>query len=219
MHAFSSTFLLVYAALFPIVNPIGSAPFFLARTASLTDERRSWLAARIAINSFFLLMGSVFVGSHVLEFFGVSLPALRVAGGLVVSIFGWRMLNSAISPDTRQAAAASGTTSDTITDTFYPLTMPLTVGPGSISVAVTLGSQRPEADWSHLFLLGGATVAGLLAIVVTVYLAYRFSSRVSQALGQGATSVAVRLSAFILLCIGIQIMWGGIDGFLALLRR
>jgi multiple antibiotic resistance protein len=216
MQSFSNTVLLVFAALFPIVNPIGSAPFFLEKTASLTDGRRNWLAARVAMNSFFLLVGSVFIGSHVLEFFGVSLPALRIAGGLVVTIFGWRLMNSATSPDADQAAAAAGSKPGTITDTFYPLTMPLTVGPGSISVAVTLGSQRPESDWSHLLLLAGATVTGIVAIVVSVYLCYRFSRRVSRVLGQGATAVVVRLSAFILMCIGIQIIWGGIEGFLAL---
>ncbi len=89
--------------------------------------------------------------------------------------------------------------------------MPLTVGPGSISVAITLGSQRPKeaADLAHLALLGGAAVAGLAAIAVTIYVCYRFAERIVAVLGERGTNVVVRLSAFILLCIGIQIIWSG----------
>ena len=101
-------------------------------------------------------------------------------------------------------------------DAFYPLTMPLTVGPGSISVAITLGSQRPKAaDLAHLALLGGAAVAGLAAIAVTIYVCYRFAERIVAALGERGTNVVVRLSAFILLCIGIQIIWSGYSALVA----
>ena len=95
-------------------------------------------------------------------------------------------------------------------DAFYPLTLPLTVGPGSISVAITLGSQRPPApDVAHLAILAGAAVAGLVAIAVTIFLCYRFAERITAALGERGTNVLVRLSAFILFCIGIQIIWNG----------
>jgi len=89
--------------------------------------------------------------------------------------------------------------------------MPLTVGPGSIAVAITLGSQRPRAaaNLADLALLGGAAVAGLLAIAATIYICYRFAERLVAALGQNGTNVMVRLSAFILLCIGIEIVWNG----------
>ena len=207
MNAFANAFLLSYAALFPIVNPIGSAPLFLGLTQFATDEQRRALARRVAVNSFFLLLGSLFVGSHVLEFFGISLPVVRIGGGLVVTVFGWKLLNSEERPD---GGHTTDGTASPIPDSFYPLTMPLTVGPGSISVAITLGSQRPKiAGLADLALLGGAAIAGILAIVATVYICYRFAEGTVRAIGKTGTNVVVRLSAFIMLCIGIQILWSG----------
>lgn len=209
MHTlFVSSFLLVYATLFPIVNPIGSAPLFLGLTQFSTDRERAHLARGVAINSFFLLLGSLFVGSYVLEFFGISLPVVRIAGGLVVTAFGWKLLNS----ENRRAGGAAPAERGGVesVDAFYPLTMPLTVGPGSISVAITLGSQRPRiADLAHVAQLGGAAILGIVAIVLSVYLCYRFAQRTISLIGPTGTSVVVRLSAFIMLCIGIQIVWGG----------
>ncbi len=217
MPVFLHSFLLVYAGLFPIVNPFGSAPIFLGLTSGCTERERRALARRVAINSFFLLLGSLFVGSHVLEFFGVTLPAVRVAGGLVVTAFGWQLLH-ADEPTADQREGAASTRRIRPSDSFYPLTMPLTVGPGSISVAITLGSQRPiSADFPHLanfVLLGASAVAGLVAIALTVYASYRFGESMARALGKAGTSVVVRLSAFILLCIGIEIVASGVEAFL-----
>jgi multiple antibiotic resistance protein len=209
MGLFVSSLLLAYAGLFPIVNPVGSAPIFLGLIHRSTEKEGETLARRVAINSFLLLVGSLFLGSHVLVFFGISLPVLRIGGGLVVAAFGWKLLNSS-EPSTNGDEATS--MPSTAPDSFYPLTMPLTVGPGAISVAVALGSQRPKAaDLAHLALLGGGAVTGILAIAVTVYLCYRFAERLVRLLGSNGTNVVLRLSAFILLCIGIQIVWGGLS--------
>lgn len=208
MNTFVNTFLLVYAALFPIVNPFGSAPFFLSLTEQYTNIERARIARQIAINSFLLLLGSLLIGSHVLGFFGVSLPIVRVAGGLVVTTFGWKLLNSPAQAEHEHDAQQAAAHDDP--DTFYPLTMPLTVGPGSISVAVTIGSQRATSDWQQFVLESGGAVASLVAMALTVYLCYRFAPRLVSALGRGGTNVVVRLSAFILVCIGIQILWNGV---------
>jgi multiple antibiotic resistance protein len=217
MQVFVQTFLLVYAGLFPIVNPIGSAPIFLGLTQGLSHADRASLAGRVAVNSFLLLLGSLFVGSHVLEFFGITLPAVRVAGGLVVTAFGWRLLHADQPLADQRDSAAATQRADSI-DAFYPLTMPLTVGPGSISVAISLGSQRPvAADLAHIenyLLLAGGAAAGLLAIGVTIYVSYRFGEGMVRALGQSGTSVVLRLSAFIMLCIGIEILWSGYSAFM-----
>lgn len=164
----------------------------------------------MAANSFFLLLGSLLVGSHVLEFFGITLPVVRVAGGLVVTAFAWKLLQTGEETDHQRAADATGREAAR-TEAFYPLTMPLTVGPGSISVAITLGSQRPTiaGDWAQLALLGAAAVAGIAAIAATIYASYRFAETITATLGERGTSVLVRLSAFILLCIGVQIIWNG----------
>jgi multiple antibiotic resistance protein len=98
--------------------------------------------------------------------------------------------------------------------------MPLTVGPGSIAVAITLGSQRPvgAGDAAHLALLAGAAVAGLAAVAVTIWACYRFAHRTIAVIGPRGANVVVRLSAFILLCIGIQIVWNGVGALIALPR-
>jgi multiple antibiotic resistance protein len=203
-----NAFLLVYAALFPIVNPIGSAPLFLRMTRGCSPDERRTLAFSVARNSFFLLLGSLFIGSHVLEFFGITLPVVRVAGGLVVAAFGWQLLHA---PEVPDADLAKVEPTGPSVDAFYPLTMPLTVGPGSMSVAMTLGSQRPTpaADLAHLAILGGAAIAGLAAIALTIFISYRFADRIIAFLGTRGTDVVMRLSAFILFCIGIQIVWNG----------
>lgn len=209
MTEFTNTVLLVYAGLFPIVNPVGSAPLFLGLTAGCTEAERNSLARRVAINSILLLAGSLFVGSHVLVFFGITLPVVRIAGGLVLIAFGWKLLQSGTGADAETPASAS--VAPAAMDSFYPLTMPLTVGPGSISVAIALGSQRPSAPleaW-QLALLAGSAIVGIVAIAVTVYVCYRFAERIIALLGKSGTNVLVRLSAFILLCIGIQILWAG----------
>jgi multiple antibiotic resistance protein len=200
-----NAFLLVYAGLFPIINPIGGAPIFLGLSRHCSDKERNSLALRVTINSLFLLLGSLFVGSYVLEFFGITLPILRIAGGLVVSATGWNLLQE------RDVDGGRGD-HDPVTpaDAFYPLTMPITVGPGSIAVAISLGSQRPrEANLTYMALLGSAAVAGVIAIAVTIYICYRFAEGIEEALGEQGTNVLVRLSAFILLCIGVEILWNG----------
>ena len=213
MHAVIDSFLLIYAGLFAIVNPVASAPLFLVLTQESTRDERHVLARKVGVNGFLLLLGSLFVGSHVLEFFGITLPAVRVAGGLVVMAFSWKLLND----DMLEHRTGGHTGSSAPVDAFYPLTMPLTVGPGSISVAITLGSQRPKAPAGveQLGLLAGGAVLGLVAMGVTIYLCYRFAERIVPALGVSGTNVLMRLSAFILLCIGVQIAWNGVNAFIA----
>jgi multiple antibiotic resistance protein len=201
----TATFLLVYAGLFPIVNPIGGAPIFLALTRHCNDEERNALALQVTRNSFLLLLGSLLVGSYVLEFFGITLPVVRVAGGLVVTATGWSLLHEGDQAEGERAAHSPAKPMDS----FYPLTMPITVGPGSIAVAITIGSQRPRVDLTRLALLGGAAGIGLIAISATIYVCYRFAEETIRMLGEQGTNVLVRLSAFILLCIGIEIMWSG----------
>src|SRR5262249_23724942 len=144
-----NAFLLVYAALFPIVDPVGAAPIFAGLTRQCTDPERHALALRVANHGFFLLLGALFAGSYALQFFGITLAAVRVGGGMLVVAFAWNLLNTDyLLAD--QRPASTGLVPPT--DAFYPLTMPLTVGPGSIAVAITLGSQRSEGatDVMHL---------------------------------------------------------------------
>jgi len=214
MSSIINSFLLVYAGLFPIVDPVGAAPIFLSMTRRLKSAERHRLATRVAINGFLLLLGSLLIGSYVLEFFGITLPVVRIAGGLVVASIGWKMLHESV--ELQDHSDASAAASEDRLDAFYPLTMPLTVGPGSISVAITLGSQRPHEATGlvDLGLVDLGALAGLVAIAATILLCYRYAERLIAGLGESGTNVVVRLSAFILLCIGIQIIWNGVQPLL-----
>jgi multiple antibiotic resistance protein len=207
---FTATVLLAVGALLPIVDPLGGAPIFIAMTVGLTPIERARMAKSVAINSFLLLIASVLIGAYVLDFFGLSIPAVQIGGGMVVCAIAWSLLNR---PNSPPALAQEGPTTTAAEDlgqrAFYPLTMPLTVGPGAISVALTLGANptkglRPlvETALGHAF--------GILVVTVSVYLCYRYANRIVRTLGPIGTGVVVRLSAFILLCIGVQICWNGL---------
>ena len=215
MAAVASAFLLTFAGLFPIVNPLESAPFFLGLTADLPSAERRMLARRVAGNGFALLLGSMALGPWLLQFFGIELPVVRIAGGLVVAALGWKVLTQEQWSDHLGRAVQQG--ADRKVGSFYPLTMPLTVGPGSMSVAITIGSRRPEGipRLSQLAEYASGALLGVLAIAVTIYLAYRFADTIARLLGASGLEVLVRLSAFILMCIGIEIVWNGYSALIA----
>jgi multiple antibiotic resistance protein len=209
VSAVISAFLLTFAGLFPIVNPIEAAPFFLALTPNLSDDERCGLARRVAINGFLLLLGSMVLGPWLLVFFGIDLPVVRIAGGLVVTALGWKLLTEEQWSDHGEASVQPG--GPRRIGSFYPLTMPLTVGPGSISVAITIGSRKPETVFAlpAIALHAIGAFAGVVAIALSIYIAYRFAGTLARWLGTTGLEVMVRLSAFILMCIGIQIVWNG----------
>lgn len=207
-------FIAVFAALFPIVNPLGGAPIFLTFVRSCSPKTREEIARKVGIYGFFLLLGSILVGTQVLVFFGISLPVLRVAGGLIVASVGWNMLHQGEDPAERTADAKVDE-SAVESQAFYPLTLPLTVGPGSIAAAIALAASHPSTFDTNLMMslssLIGA-VAGLLAVSLTVYLCFREAPTIERVLGRTGTNVLVRLFAFILLAIGVQIIWLGVHG-------
>jgi multiple antibiotic resistance protein len=217
MYAVIRNVLLVFAALLPIVNPLGMAPIFAETTLGYDTSIRRTVAMRVAINGVVLLVSSLFIGSYILQFFGISLAAVQVGGGLVVTVAGWQILNRpGESPDHKLEAPPSR--ERILSQAFYPLTMPLTVGPGSIAVALTLGSNIHEE--THLQLIVSALVAviGILLIGLTIFLCYRFSDELERLFGPSGTGIVIRLSAFILVCIGIQIMFNGLKDFYEVLH-
>ncbi len=213
---FSQTIFLIVAGLFPIINPPGAGFIVLSLVPHASDAERAAMARRIAINSFAILVVSLSVGAYVLSFFGISIPALRVAGGLVVAKAGWDLLQSATADDDelRESAPAAEPVRmrSMRARAFYPLTLPITVGPGSISVAIALGTGAPTHGLSvpHM---AGVGVA-LLLLAVSIYLCVRFAARIGHLLGTAGTEVVARLFAFVMLCIGVQILWLGVSGLL-----
>jgi multiple antibiotic resistance protein len=195
---------LVMATLLPLINPAGSAAIFHSMTLGISDAERRIMARQIGLNSFFLVVAATFIGSYVLDFFGVSLTSVRIGGGLLVAISGFKLLNAdekpgPITTDAKKLEARA----------FYPLTFPLTVGPGTISAAITIGASLKEPGvvlWQRAL----ASLVGLAAVAFTVFFCFRFAAQLIRFLGTTGTLVLLRLSAFILMCVGVQIITNAI---------
>jgi multiple antibiotic resistance protein len=212
-HKLLTVFITVFATLFPVINPLGGAPIFLNLTQECSVEVRKKLARSISINSFVMLIGAMLVGPQLLLFFGISLPVLKIAGGLVVAVMGWNILNDGSSKSSNDGNASSSITDSTaMRATFYPLTLPLTVGPGSLATMIALVVNNKKSSGfeleNELSAIVGALL-GICAMTLSIYFAYSEASRIKQVLGENGTNVLMRLFAFILLAIGIQIIWGG----------
>ncbi len=218
IHESLTVFVTVFATLFPVINPLGGAPVFLNLTQACSGEVRKKLARSISINSFVMLIGAMLVGPQLLLFFGISLPVLKIAGGLVVAVMGWNILNDGSSKSSNDGADASRISDSTaMKSTFYPLTLPLTVGPGSLAtvIALVVNNKKPTGFVieNELSAIVGALL-GICAITLSIYFAYSEASKIQRVLGENGTNVLLRLFAFILLAIGIQIIWGGANELL-----
>jgi multiple antibiotic resistance protein len=208
------TTILFLSALFPIVNPLGGSPIFLALTRDYSTASRKLLSQRIAMNSFLLLVGAGLIGTHILKFFGISLPIVQVGGGLIVIATGWEMLMRKDDDDDRGSSVHHDVDQrDIFRNAFYPFTLPLTVGPGSISVAVTLGANAAKLPGINFLDIFAIIIASAL-IAVSVFLCYGFADRLARLLGATGMNVIMRLSSFLLVCIGVQILWNGVSALL-----
>lgn len=209
--AFSKSFLFALATLLPILNPAATAPIFLGLTQGASGATRAMLARRIARNMFWLLLGAMLVGSYVLEFFGISLPIVRVGGGLIVAASAWRLLTATqATVDSRTELAESFTADMASRQAFYPLTFPVSCGPGSIAAAITVGVSLADVRLSVSLARVGGGILALATISVLLYLAFRYAQQLLRPLGEAGTVIFLRLAAFILLCLGVQIVWDGI---------
>ena len=219
MTSLISDILFGFTGLISIINPIGIAFVFYDRTSALTDQTRRLVARRVAVNAFFVLLAAFFVGAPMLHFLGISIEALRIGGGLAVAVAGWQMLNA---PDAPPLGAAGPDTSAKRLDAdlasakaFFPLTVPLTTGPGSMATAIALTANRGYDKLSTFLLSATASVVISVLAMIVIYLVYSRAARLAHYLGVGGTRVALRVSSFLLLCIGVQIILTGIEGFLA----
>jgi multiple antibiotic resistance protein len=207
---FGRSFLFALATLLPILNPPAAAPIYLTLTQGASQKARAKLAAKVSINIFLMLAGALIAGNMVLSFFGISLPVIRVGGGLLVVATAWNLINAS-DPDTRHAQdMAESWSYDRIrSKAFYPLTFPMIAGPGSLSAAITVGATvQGDTTLTSAFKLAGS-LGGLVVAGIAVYFVLRFASEVIGRLGPNGTAVVMRLSAFLLLCLGVQIIWIG----------
>jgi multiple antibiotic resistance protein len=203
-------FVLAFSALLPVVNPLGSALILLGIVGNAPGSVYRNLARKIAIRTVLLFVAVELVGAALLNFFGISLPVVQVAGGLVLAAMGWRLLDQQDAGTERGQASAAATNLESLRErVFYPLTFPVTVGPACIVVMLTLSAhasaRRVEEDvMGHLGIL---VAVGVLSVVVFYSYAYapKITERVSPQTAQGI----LRLVAFLLLCIGVQIASNG----------
>ena len=206
-----TSFLVAFPALFSIVNPIGAALIFDQVTTGRTRDERQRMAGKVASYSAIVLLASLWLGGYVLNFFGISLAALRIAGGLVVAIRAWGLLMQPAVHEERKATMADPVRESDDEVAFFPLTIPLTTGPGTIAVAIALSSQRPASGIGTLAFFGGMSLAAAI-VALMIWLCFRWSDRVVELLGAGGARVLSRLVAFLLLCVGVQIVVTGVTG-------
>ena len=202
--------LLVPVSLLPIINPLSTAPVFAATVGSNRDLAQK-LARQVAINTWFVLVVSMLIGSYVLALFGISLPVVRIGGGLLVVSTAWQMLHQAEDDDVHAIAAKEAIelpNAKVLQRSFFPITFPLTTGPGTIAASIALGAKIPTEPIRYML---GVLIAvcGAAIVSVALYLIFKNAVNVLARLGNVGTLVMIRMMAFILLCIGIEIMWTG----------
>lgn len=201
-----STFLYAFASFIPVLNPFGGALFFLALTPNIDDETRKMMVNRIVLYSGIILLICLFAGHLILSFFGISMGVLRVAGGLVLISTGWKALNEATHDDSDSGnIEPPKSRKKLLSMAFYPITLPLTMGPGMIAVSTAIGTGVIGHGMADLI---GCLVA-VVATLMTIYVCYRYCDRVSVAVGATGADALSRVFAFILLCIGVAIFWQG----------
>lgn len=215
MENFTQVFLFVFATFLPIMNPFGGAMFFLSLTPGASTSMRYQIAKRVAIYSFLVLMVSIFAGRLILSFFGISLPVLQVGGGIVLFSAGWKALNAPpVTHGKNKAEPSSQEESTLLAMAFYPLTLPLTTGPGTIAAAAALGSGMKGDVWSIL-----GCITACIAIAVLTAVCFGFSDKIPKAVGVTGADALARVFAFILICIGVVLFWAGFSALWQTLPR
>jgi multiple antibiotic resistance protein len=197
-----------FMALFPIVNPVGTAPIFLTMTSRITLREQRLLSWKVSLYAFILLVVSVLLGGVIIRFFGIRIAHVEIAGGLILFHTAWEMLNG-----NREAPTAeSGTSLKSVPDmSFFPLTLPITAGPGCIAVAIAIGGRIAHNSLASTLEGYAGAVLGILGVALTVWLCFHFAQRVFSKLGSTGTMVVTKMSAFVLLAIGVEIFWSGLS--------
>lgn len=215
-------FALGFSALLPLVNPLGTALVFLGLVGIQPAAVYKSLARQIAVNMVIFFAVIELIGSYVLSFFGISLPIVQLAGGVVVAAIGWGVLNQ---PDADQAKQAAGAQMAAAQDsavrerwaskTFYPLMFPITAGPGCLVVMLTLSAHTMEGNsLAETVLARAGLFVAVILLSVLVYVCYAYAPQIAGKISPATTHGILRVIAFILLCIGVQIAWNGLESLL-----
>lgn len=204
---------LAFAALLPVINPVGTALIILGMVGEAPAPVFKRLALRVTIMMMVFIVVTEVLGQAILRFFGISLPVVQVGGGLTLAAMGWKMLSSG----GKEAAPTPGASDEeaVLERAFYPYTFPLTVGPGTIVVVLTLSAQATRPGWQATLLAHAGILLASALLAALVYVCYRYAPKLGRMLPRSAFNGVQQLISFILLCIGAQIAWGGVSALLA----
>jgi multiple antibiotic resistance protein len=206
---FMETMLLAITALFPIMNPFSTAPLFVSLTANMDEGKRRQQALRGCVYAFGILLVFLLLGSAIINFFGISLAGIRVAGGLIISTVGFRMLAS--TPATPPPGMVDKTVPADIA--FTPIAMPSLAGPGSISVVLSAAARIEDMNSGHWPAIYVAIILGMAATLLISYLVLRAASLMINLLGPNGIDAMTRIFGFLLICIGVQFLLTGVADF------
>ena len=188
------------AALFPIANPIGAVPIFYSLTATDSRKERRIQAQKTAINVILILAAFLICGRSILQFFGISLDVLRIAGGLLVSHAAWEMVTS--KPRLMDSEQQAGEEKEDIS--FTPMAIPLVSGPGSIGVIIGLSTRMTQ--WSDY--LGCAI--GIVLFGTLLYVCLMLGESLLSLLGRNGLGALNRVLGFFILAIAVQLIADGV---------
>lgn len=208
---FGKGFLQIVATLLPIMNPPSGAAMFLSVTDGASSRTRHLLAKMVSRNCFLLMLAFILLGSFVLKFFGISKDIVLIGGGLLVIKMGWDLVNADNTTPKHDGQISDSFTPQKMKQTaFFPLSFPMTVGPGVLAACITVGASFSAPSHPILIarLVGG--FAGIIALTLTVRICYGYADKIISFLGETGALVFMRICAFILLCIGIQLVWNGL---------
>lgn len=220
LSIFGRSFFFALATLLPFLNPPAVAPIFWALTEGASTQTRTALSKRVAVNVLLMLVVAMLAGNLLLSFFGISLAIVRVGGGILVIYSAWRLVNSPDADTGRVARMAESFTPEMARSrAFYPLTFPISCGPGSIAAAITVGASLRDPNHLVSAVRLAGSLPGLIVVSLALYACLRFAAQLLHRLGDNGTAVFMRLSAFIMLCLGVQIFWDGAHELLLTLIR
>jgi multiple antibiotic resistance protein len=220
-----TSFLIALSVLLPLINPFGSALVFLQLAGDASPEVYRSLARKIAINNIIFLTIIELLGAAILHFFGISLPIVQLSGGIVIAAMGWSVLNekdaNAISRGKQEEAEVRDETRTKFLEqsAFYPFTFPVTSGPGTLVALLTLTAHISHRDISRDILAHAGIFLAVAVLSLLVYFCYAYAPKITRAIPPATAHGILRVMAFILLCIGVQIAWNGLAALLAGLIR
>lgn len=208
-------FVLAFSALLPVINPLGSALIFLGVVGHAPTEVFRDLARKVAIDTVLFLLTIELLGAAMLAFFGISLPVVQLAGGFVLAGMGWGLLNNKDEgKDAKQTAADASGGGELADKIFYPLTFPITAGPGCIVVTLTLSAHASNAGVVSNVLAHVGIAIAVLALSLSVLVCYTYAPKITQKVAPQTAQGILRVIAFVLMCIGVQIAWNGLEALI-----